>query len=395
VQIFAAAARKLCVNWLSTVGMPSSLLQLRVGIAQRSASSVATALIAWHARQGRHDLPWQSDRTPYRVWVSEIMLQQTQVATVIPYYTRFTQRFPTVRALADAAIDDVLHLWTGLGYYARARNMHRSAVLVRDEFGGEFPDTFEAVTRLPGIGRSTAGAILALSQGQRFPILDGNVKRVLSRYFGVEGSAMDRAVSERLWQLAEACTPQERVDVYTQAIMDLGATVCTRRKPLCAYCPLSEGCVARLTGRQHDLPSPRPPRERRVRKVFMLVAMRGDGSVLLERRPESGVWGGLWCLPEFGTSTAALSYAGASLQAVRGEWRTLGPVEHTFTHFDLVITPLLVRCESSAGVTDGAGNVWYDTRAPARVGLPAPVKSLLEELASPTMFDGALAAIGG
>ncbi|MGH8208834.1 MAG: A/G-specific adenine glycosylase [Steroidobacteraceae bacterium] len=365
-----------------------------------SGPSVAVALIAWHARQGRHDLPWQSDRTPYRVWVSEIMLQQTQVTTVIPYYTRFMQRFPHVRALADAPMDDVLHLWTGLGYYARARNMHRSAVLVREEFGGEFPDTFEALASLPGIGRSTAGAILALSQGQRYPIMDGNVKRVLSRYFGIAGSAMQRVVSDRLWQLAEACTPRERVDIYTQAIMDLGATVCTRRKPLCAYCPLadmgplSESCVARLTGRQHELPSPRPARERRARKVFMLVAMREDGSVLLERRPESGVWGGLWCLPEFDTATVARSYM-QSLQPVQGEPRALGCIEHAFTHFDLLITPLLARCAGSAGVMDGTQNVWYNIRAPARVGLPAPVKTLLEQLAGPTMFDerGAIGAV--
>jgi A/G-specific adenine glycosylase len=353
---------------------------------EQNESFVAEALIAWHVRQGRHDLPWQIDRTPYRVWVSEIMLQQTQVATVIPYYIRFMQRFPTVRSLADARIDDVLHLWTGLGYYARARNLHRSAVRVRDEFGGKFPTTFDEVASLPGIGRSTAGAILALSQGQRFAILDGNVKRVLSRYFGVEGSAAERAVLERLWKFAEACTPEDRVEVYTQAIMDLGATVCTRHKPLCAYCPLSEQCVARLTGRQHELPSPRPARERRVRKVFMLVAMREDGSVLLERRPESGVWGGLWCLPEFDTSAAALAYASDSLERVQGKARTLGRVEHAFTHFDLVITPLLVRCAGNAVCVEEAGSVWYDTRAPARVGLPAPVKSLLEELATPTMF---------
>ena len=354
---------------------------------QRSESPVATALIAWHASQGRHDLPWQCDRTPYRVWVSEIMLQQTQVATVIPYYTRFMERFPTVRDLAEAPIDDVLHLWTGLGYYARARNMHRAAVRVYAEFDGEFPNTFEAVAGLPGIGRSTAGAILALSQGQRFPILDGNVKRVLSRYFGVEGSAMDRAVSNRLWELAEACTPQEHVPVYTQAVMDLGATVCTRRKPLCAYCPLSADCVARLTGRQHELPSPRPARERPLRKVFMLVAMREDGSVLLERRPESGVWGGLWCLPELDSPGAARSYMRESLERVEGEPRALGRIEHAFTHFDLIITPLLARCVGSATVGDRAQNVWYNTRAPARIGLPAPIKTLLEQLARPTMFE--------
>jgi A/G-specific adenine glycosylase len=394
VQQFAPAARKLCVyvQGDAAASAPRSLIQLRVRIAHRSEPSlVAAALIEWHARQGRHDLPWQSDRTPYRVWVSEIMLQQTQVTTVVPYYTRFMERFPDIRALADAPIDDVLHLWTGLGYYARARNMHRSAVVVRDEFGGKFPDTFESVASLPGIGRSTAGAILALSQGQRFPILDGNVKRVLSRYFGVEGSAMERAVSERLWQLADACTPAEGVDVYTQAIMDLGATVCTRRKPLCTYCPLSEGCVARLTGRQHELPSPRPARERRVRKVFMLVAVREDGSVLLERRPESGVWGGLWCLPEFDTTTAAHSYMQQSLAKVQDAPRALGRVEHAFTHFDLVITPLLARCVGNAGIMDAAQNVWYNTRAPARIGLPAPVKTLLEGLAAPTMFDARVA----
>src|ERR1700726_2972246 len=218
---------------------------------------LAMALLEWHAQRGRHDLPWQLDRTPYRVWVSEIMLQQTQVATVIPYYQRFMERFPTVDALADAPIDDVLHLWTGLGYYARGRNLHRAACIIRDDFNTEFPKTFEQVSSLPGIGRSTAGAILALSRGERFPILDGNVKRVLARYFGVVGSTAEKAVSDRLWQLSEACTPDDLVDVYTQAIMDLGATVCTRHKPLCTYCPLTEECFARTTGRRGELPTTR------------------------------------------------------------------------------------------------------------------------------------------
>jgi A/G-specific adenine glycosylase len=352
--------------------------------AAMSEASVAIALIDWHARQGRHDLPWQQDRTLYRVWVSEVMLQQTQVSTVIPYYEGFMQRFPDVRALADAPIDDVLHLWSGLGYYARARNMHRAAVHIRDEFGGEFPRSFEGISSLPGIGRSTAGAILALSCGARFPILDGNVKRVLSRYFGVQGNPAERAISDRLWQLAESCTPHAQVDVYTQAIMDLGATVCTRHRPLCAFCPLSEGCVAHRTGRQHELPSPRPVRARRSRKVFMLVAMREDGSVLLQRRPESGVWGGLWCLPEFDTATAASSFVGGSLRKAEAEPQRLGAVEHAFTHFDLVITPLLTQCSGSAGVMDAARSVWYNAREPVRIGLPAPIKTLLERLASPT-----------
>ena len=349
---------------------------------------VAAALLAWHSRQGRHDLPWQQDRTPYRVWVSEIMLQQTQVATVIPYYQRFMERFPTVRALADAPVDDVLHLWSGLGYYARARNLHRTAVRVRDEFAGEFPARFAEIESLPGIGRSTAGAILALSRGERFPILDGNVKRVLSRYFGVKGNSSQSAVTERLWQLSDQCTPQQQVDTYTQAIMDLGATLCTRRKPLCTYCPLAEGCFALRTGRQHEFPSPRPARKRPTRKVFMVVAVRADdGSVLLERRPENGIWGGLWCLPEFQTATAASSYIRQQLSAATAEPTALSRVEHAFTHFDLVITPMLTPCNGLAGVMDAARTVWYNARRPARIGLPAPIKSLLEELTCPGWFS--------
>jgi A/G-specific adenine glycosylase len=356
------------------------------------ASSIAPALLDWHAQHGRHDLPWQHDRTPYRVWVSEIMLQQTQVATVLPYYQRFMQRFDSVRALADAPIDDVLHLWTGLGYYARARNLHRAAIRVRDEFGGEFPGTFEQVADLPGIGRSTAGAILALSRGERVPILDGNVKRVLSRVFGIQGDVKEREATEKLWRLSDACTPSANVDVYTQAIMDIGATVCTRRKPLCSYCPLATGCFALRTGRQQEIPAPRNAarikRARRSRHVFMLVAMRADdSSVLLERRPESGVWGGLWCLPEFDTESAARSYAELSLRDPQVERQHLSLIEHTFTHFDLVVTPLLARCEGSTGSLDEPQSLWYNPRKPARIGLPAPIKTLLTGLTDPTLFD--------
>lgn len=354
---------------------------------------MAPALIDWHARHGRHDLPWQRDRTPYRVWVSEIMLQQTQVSTVIPYYERFMSRFPDVRALASAPIDDVLHLWSGLGYYARARNLHRAAVRICEELGGQFPVEFDVVADLPGIGRSTAGAILALSRGQRFPILDGNVKRVLARYFGIAGNPADRVILQRMWELSEECTPHHDVDVYTQATMDLGATICTRHKPLCAYCPLSETCLARLTGTQHELPTPKAPRKaRRTRRAFMLVALREDGSVLLERRPESGIWGGLWCLPEVD------SPADVSTRVISASAPTpLLEIEHTFTHFDLVITPLLVSCPQGDGAASnesvsrsaeppaggtGAGTVWYNIRIPAaRIGLPAPIKTLLERVA--------------
>ena len=355
--------------------------------AVRSEATVAAALIEWHAGQGRHDLPWQLNRTAYRVWVSEIMLQQTQVSTVVPYFERFMARFPDVRALADAPVDDVLHLWSGLGYYARARNLHRAAIRIRDEFGGAFPTSFEDVADLPGIGRSTAGAILTFARGQRHPILDGNVKRVLTRYFGVLGDPVDRSVVTHLWELSERCTPPEQVETYTQAIMDLGATVCTRHKPLCEYCPLAEGCFAKRMGRQQDLPPARRVRAKRSREVFMLVAMRKDGSVLLERRPDSGIWGGLWCLPEFDTASAASAYAEQTLRAADAEPQALGVVEHGFTHFNLVIRPLLMQCAGQMRVMDSIPTVWYDTKHPARLGLPAPIRSLLEELGRPTMFQ--------
>jgi A/G-specific adenine glycosylase len=343
----------------------------------------AACLLAWHEHHGRHDLPWQRRRTPYRVWISEIMLQQTQVATVIPYYERFMRHFPDVGALAAAPIDEVLHLWSGLGYYARARNLHRAAVRIAEEHGGRFPQDFEAVADLPGIGRSTAGAILALSRGERFPILDGNVRRVLSRHFGVEGSPTNRAIQQKLWELSDDCTPAKNVDTYTQAVMDLGATVCIRRNPSCATCPVATTCGARQTGRQHELPSPKPARARRLREVFMLAAMRQDGGVLLERRPESGVWGGLWCLPEFASATAAAEYARRSLPGALARPIPLAPVEHAFTHFDLVITPLLAHCSGTEGDADApsAQIVWYRTRDPAKVGLPAPIRVLLEKLA--------------
>jgi A/G-specific adenine glycosylase len=356
----------------------------------------AASLVDWQARHGRHDLPWQRRRTAYRVWVSEIMLQQTQVATVIPYYQRFMQRFPDVGSLAAAPLDEVLHLWSGLGYYARARNLHRAAVRIAAEHGGRFPESFDAVAALPGVGRSTAGAILALSGGARFPILDGNVRRVLSRHFGVEGSTADRAIQQKMWDLSEECTPTEHVDTYTQAIMDLGATVCVRRNPSCTTCPVSMTCVARRDGRQHELPAPKAARKRALRQVFMLAAVRQDGDVLLERRPERGVWGGLWCLPEFESATAAADYAQRALQGAPARPVPLAPVEHSFTHFDLVITPLLAHCCGNASAPDPGQTQWYRAREPARLGLPAPIRLLLERLAGaagtpvqlqPQLFD--------
>ena len=344
---------------------------------------IAPRLVEWHARRGRHDLPWQHDRNSYRVWVSEIMLQQTQVATVIPYFERFMARFPGVRALADAGVDEVLHLWTGLGYYARARNLHRAAQHIRDAHGGVFPDDFESVMALPGIGRSTAGAILALSTGARHAILDGNVKRVLARYYAIDGAADDNATLATLWEHAEADTPREAVAIYTQAIMDLGATVCTRSSPRCGECPLARDCRARIEARQGELPAPKKRRAvRRSRRAVMLVA-RHDSSVLLVQRPSSGVWGGLWCLPEFDDATAAERFARQQFETVIAG-KALPEIEHSFTHFDLVITPIVARCQGVRRVNDGGAlqvkELWYDLTQPARVGLPAPIKTLLGSL---------------
>ncbi|MDQ1342721.1 MAG: A/G-specific adenine glycosylase, partial [Pseudomonadota bacterium] len=273
----------------------------------------APRLLAWFETDGRKDLPWQRDPDPYRVWVSEVMLQQTQVAAVIPYFEAFTRRFPDARSLAEARLDEVLHLWSGLGYYARARNLHRAAQAVIDRHSGNFPRDLESVMALPGIGRSTAGAILALSGGERHPILDGNVKRVLARQFGVEGYPGEAAVEACLWALAEACMPYGRLAEYTQAIMDLGATVCTRSRPACLLCPVNDSCVARIESREHQLPTPRPRAARPSRAAWLVVAMRGGHKVLLERRPPSGIWGGLWGLPEFPTRAHALQWCGEHL----------------------------------------------------------------------------------
>jgi A/G-specific adenine glycosylase len=345
---------------------------------------IAPRLVAWHAQRGRHDLPWQRDRSPYRVWVSEIMLQQTQVNTVIPYFERFMQRFPDVRSLADAPADEVLHLWTGLGYYARARNLQRAAQRIRDEHDGEFPSMLDSVMDLPGVGRSTAGAILALSRGARHPILDGNVKRVLARHHALAGAPDEAATLSTLWELAERHTPHDDVATYTQAVMDLGATVCTRANPRCAECPVAEDCRARIEGRTAQLPAPkrslrRLRATRKSKRAVMLVARRGD-AVLLVQRPPNGIWGGLWCLPEFDDRDGAARYAQREL-ASASRITPLPDIAHSFTHFDLVITPLVAECRGGSGVAD-TGGLWYELDKPARVGLPAPIKTLLGHLSA-------------
>ena len=342
-------------------------------------------LLAWFEIHGRHNLPWQQNPTPYRVWVSEVMLQQTQVATVIPYYERFMARFPDVGALAAAPLDEVLHLWTGLGYYARARNLRACAQALVARHDGEFPEDIDAVTALPGIGRSTAGAILALSRGQRQPILDGNVKRVLARVFGLAGDPGSAAVVARMWAQSDACTPKVQVGAYTQAIMDLGATVCSRSRPACTVCPMSPGCVAALEGRQAELPSPKQKRLRGSREATLLIAETGsEGSiaVLVERRPDAGVWGGLWSPPQFESEFAALDWCRREIGEPESQAHGLAPIHHAFTHFDLRLNPLRVRCRPNAAVREGADRLWYRLGDPPRVGLPQPIRQLFERLRS-------------
>ena len=341
--------------------------------------SIAGPLLAWFDRAGRKHLPWQRNPTPYRVWVSEIMLQQTQVATVIGYYERFMQQFPDVRALAAAPVDEVLHLWTGLGYYARARNLHCAAQLIVAEHDGEFPPTIEAAQALPGIGRSTAGAILSLSRSQRHPILDGNVKRVLARYFGVDGFPGEREVEKTLWALADECTPIDRVANYTQAIMDLGATLCVRSRPLCAACPLTEHCVARIEGRQSTLPTARPKKIRPQKSAYVVMMVRDDGAVLLEHRPPAGIWGGLWTLPQFDEREAAQAWIRERSNVERTN--TMPPYAHSFTHFDLTLHPLVVSSVPITAMHDGDRYRWYEPRQPARIGLAKPAVELIRALA--------------
>jgi len=343
-------------------------------------SRFAAALLEWFDVNGRRDLPWQVDPTPYRVWVSEIMLQQTQVATAIPYFRRFMDRFPDVDALAEARLDEVLHLWSGLGYYARARNLHRAAQSLVRQCDGRFPEALDEVMRLPGIGRSTAGAILALSRGQRHAILDGNVKRVLARRFGVAGYPGEPAVEKTLWSLAEACTPSERIADYTQGIMDLGATICTRACPACLLCPVAVDCVARLEGTQSELPSPRPRASRPQRAAWLVMAMRGEYKVLLERRPPAGIWGGLWGLPEFPTRAHADQWCRENLSAAATATRG-DVILHAFSHFDYEMRPLVVHCMGrSAALRDVDRYRWYDLRDPMKVGLPKPIATLISRV---------------
>ncbi len=342
----------------------------------------ARRLLAWYDRHGRHDLPWQQQPTPYRVWVSEVMLQQTQVVTVIPYFERFMASFPNVKKLADASLDEVLAHWSGLGYYSRARNLHKAAQIIRDQHRGKFPQQFEAVVELPGVGRSTAGAILSLACDQHLPILDGNVKRVLSRFHAVEGWPGQREVEQQLWQLAETLTPKKRTAAYTQAIMDLGATLCTRTKPRCEACPASIDCLAYAQGRIADFPGKKPRKAMPLRKTQMLLVQNAKGELLLEQRPPAGIWGGLWSIPECPYDEDITHWCREQLGLELDGWEALPPLLHTFSHFQLEISPwhCRVKAVNSGRVMEPSGMVWYNSRSFAQLGLPAPVKKLLGRL---------------
>lgn len=339
------------------------------------------SVLAWFDRAGRKHLPWQQHITPYRVWLSEIMLQQTQVATVIPYFNKFIAQFPDVHSLATAPVDDVLALWTGLGYYSRARNLHRAAQILHAEHRGIFPDSIDALSALPGIGRSTAAAIISIAYQQPAAILDGNVKRVLARFHAISGWPGESAVAKKLWQYAEQHTPHKRCGDYTQAMMDLGATVCTRSKPKCTLCPLQKACVAYRENTVTQYPGRKPSKTLPTRSVQMLMIRDSSGAVLLQQRPTTGLWGGLWCLPEISLEQNAVDYC------LHRNIKNVQPVDtwpswrHSFSHYHLDITPVLLTGKPAAGIAQ-PNEQWVHPSQLGALGVPAPVVRLLTQLAA-------------
>lgn len=337
-------------------------------------------LLAWFDVHGRHDLPWQQPRTAYRVWVSEIMLQQTRVEAVIPYFQSFIRRFPDVRHLAAAPLDEVLHLWAGLGYYARARNLHQTARAVVGGHGGELPADRAALEQLPGIGRSTAAAILAQAHGQREAILDGNARRVLARHAAIEGWPGSTSVQRRLWAIAEARLPDRRMADYTQAMMDLGATLCTRSGAACSRCPVASDCQALVQGRVTELPTPRSPKVLPVRTRWAAVILAPEG-VYLERRAGAGIWGGLYSLPEADEAPVLRDAILARwADALEERQNPNDRIDHVFSHYRLDLQILRFRLPAAGcGIMEGDGAIWYNTRLPVRVGLPAPIARFLKD----------------
>lgn len=348
---------------------------------QLTAEQFQEQLLNWFDSHGRKNLPWQENKTPYRVWVSEIMLQQTQVTAVIPYYQRFMHHFPELADLANADTDEVLHLWAGLGYYSRARNLHKAARMVMQDFGGEFPSNQEDLVKLPGIGRSTAGAILAIAFKQRTAILDGNVKRVLTRYLAVD-AVVDRKIENKLWEVAQVLTPTARSADYTQAIMDLGATLCTRGKPDCSACPFVTTCSAHAKGIAEMLPMKKARVEIPTREATFLI-LRSNAGIYLEKRPPHGIWGGLWGLPQLDgnlTERALKKHVSAHFSAAINSIEMLDTFQHVFSHFRLNIHPALIEINAPAKVMASTEQIWYNLHQPQAVGLPKPVVKILRNL---------------
>ncbi len=342
---------------------------------------IAPRVLAWFDRHGRKTLPWQQAISPYRVWVSEIMLQQTQVQTVIPYYERFMRELPDVQALSRADADQVMHLWTGLGYYSRARNLQRTAQIVCAQYGGEFPDDVARLSELPGIGRSTAAAIAAIAFGKRAAILDGNVKRVLARFHGVAGYPGESAVHNQLWEYAETHTPTKRIDAYTQAMMDLGATLCTRSKPACGICPLRDDCLAQQSGRTAEFPGKKPKKVLPVKSAQMLIVEDKHGDILLEKRPPTGIWSSLWVFPQIDSGADPIAHCADRLQLKVDIVERWDIYRHTFSHYHFDIEPVRLRVKKQQpAIGENERQLWYSLHTPAAIGLAAPVVKLLKKL---------------
>ena len=341
----------------------------------------AARVLQWAKKHGRTQLPWQENKSAYRVWVSEIMLQQTQVETVTPYFEKFMHQFPTINTLASASQDQVLHYWSGLGYYARARNLHKAAKLIHEDFQGEFPEEIKEVVALPGIGRSTAAAILSLSFDQPHAILDGNVKRVLARHQAIEGWPGNAKVEKQLWAIAEQLTPTENNALYTQSMMDLGATICKRAKPECPQCPVNEDCIALAENRQQELPHKKPKKAIPSKHTVMLAVINPKSGLLMQRRPNHGIWGGLWSLPEFDCEKSAVDWCLRTFRASPSSQQRLASFTHTFSHFRLKITPLAIEYDNpSHWVMEGEDWVWYKNGS-SQAGFAAPVEQLIKQLA--------------
>ncbi|MCL1078289.1 adenine DNA glycosylase [Parashewanella spongiae] len=353
--------------------------------------SFSNRIINWYDKFGRKTLPWQLDKTPYKVWISEVMLQQTQVTTVTPYFNKFLSSFPDVVSLANATQDEVLHHWTGLGYYARARNLHKAAQTIRDKYSGTFPDTFDDVVALSGIGRSTAGAVLSLACGKYFAILDGNVKRVLARHAAIEGWPGKKPIENQLWEQAERYTPQKGIEKYNQAIMDIGSAICTRSKPKCSECPIAIDCQAQLQGRQTDFPGKKPKTDKPTRQAHFLVLLEHK-KVLLKQRPSEGIWGGLWCFPEFSTSDELQTHI-QNHNLTKVKQQKLSSFRHTFSHFHLDVSATLINLNSinnqvmEATYTNNYSGLWYDLITPDKVGLAAATERVLAEVKATTKED--------